>query len=141
MMRQTKILQVLFIYQPHGKDLGRISKWYSTWTVHCWCEFWEENITTGNELEGESLTEFSKKLDVNSLYEYTKNVMFSINAMLQKLDYQQMKRHFCLFMINCMKNMILKKRRRYSDRICMRGWRCWKEFFLCRQTDQKRNRR
>ena len=82
MMRQTTILQVLFIYQPHGKDLGRISKWYSTWTVHCWCEFWEENITTGNELEGESLTEFSKKLDVNSLYEYTKNVMFSINAML-----------------------------------------------------------
>lgn len=29
-------------------------------------------ITTGNELEGEDLAEFSKKLDVDSLYAYAK---------------------------------------------------------------------
>lgn len=51
-------------------------------------------ITTGNELEGESLTEFSKKLDVDSLYAYAKDVMLATNEMLQKLDYQQMKRRF-----------------------------------------------
>ena len=37
------------------------------------------------------------------------------------------KRHFCLFMISCMRNMILQKRRRYSDRICGRDWRCWRK--------------
>ena len=51
-------------------------------------------ITTGNELEGELLAEFSKKLDVDSLYAYAKAVMLSTNEMLQKLDYQQMKRCF-----------------------------------------------
>ena len=51
-------------------------------------------ITTGNELEGERLKEFSKKLDVDSLYAYAKDVMMSTNEMLQKLDYQQMKRCF-----------------------------------------------
>ena len=51
-------------------------------------------ITTGNELEGENLEAFSKKLDVGSLYAYAKDVMMSTNEMLQKLDYRQMKRHF-----------------------------------------------
>lgn len=51
-------------------------------------------ITTGNELEGESLKEFSKKLDVDSLYAYAKDVMLSTNEMLQKMDYQQMKSRF-----------------------------------------------
>lgn len=51
-------------------------------------------ITTGNELKGEGLAEFSKKLDVDSLYAYAKDVMLSTNEMLQKLDYQQMKRRF-----------------------------------------------
>ena len=51
-------------------------------------------ITTGNELKGEALAEFSKKLDVDSLYAYAKAVMLSTNEMLQKLDYQQMKRCF-----------------------------------------------
>ena len=51
-------------------------------------------ITTGNELKGESLAEFSKKLDVDSLYAYAKDVMLSTNEMLQKLDDQQMKRRF-----------------------------------------------
>ena len=51
-------------------------------------------ITTGNELKGEELAEFSKKLDVDSLYAYAKDVMLSTNEMLQKLDYQQMKRRF-----------------------------------------------
>ena len=51
-------------------------------------------ITTGNELKGERLVEFSKKLDVDSLYAYAKDVMMSTNEMLQKLDYQQMKRCF-----------------------------------------------
>ena len=32
-------------------------------------------ITTGNELKGEDLAEFSKKLDVDSLYEYAKAVI------------------------------------------------------------------
>ena len=51
-------------------------------------------ITTGNELKGEGLAEFSKKLDVDSLYAYAKDVMLSTNEMLQKLDDQQMKRRF-----------------------------------------------
>ena len=51
-------------------------------------------ITTGNELKGERLAEFSKKLDVDSLYAYAKDVMMSTNEFLQKLDYQQMRRRF-----------------------------------------------
>ena len=51
-------------------------------------------ITTGNELEGERLAEFSKKLDVDSLYAYAKDVMLATNEILQKLDYQQIKRCF-----------------------------------------------
>ena len=51
-------------------------------------------ITTGNELEGEDLAEFSKALDVDSLYAYAKAVMMSTNELLQKLDYQQIKRCF-----------------------------------------------
>ena len=51
-------------------------------------------ITTGNELKGEELAEFSKKLDVDSLYAYAKDVMLATNEILQKLDYQQIKRCF-----------------------------------------------
>ena len=36
-------------------------------------------ITTGNELKGEELAEFSKKLDVDSLYAYAKDVMLPTN--------------------------------------------------------------
>lgn len=48
-------------------------------------------ITTGNELQGQDITEFSKKLNVKALYEYAKEVMLSTNTILSKLEYSQMK--------------------------------------------------
>lgn len=51
-------------------------------------------ITTGNELQGEALAEFSKKLNIHSLYEYAKEVMLSTNEILQQLNYAEMKKHF-----------------------------------------------
>lgn len=51
-------------------------------------------ITTGNELQGEQIAEFSKQLNRKELYEYAKQVMFSTNELLTKLDYADMKRGF-----------------------------------------------
>jgi hypothetical protein len=51
-------------------------------------------ITTGNELQGQEIAEFSKKLNVKALYEYAKEVMLSTNSLLTKLEYSQMKTMF-----------------------------------------------
>lgn len=51
-------------------------------------------ITTGNELQGQEIAEFSKKLNVKALYEYAKEVMLSTNSILINLEYPQMKRKF-----------------------------------------------
>ncbi|MGN0552299.1 MAG: DUF3795 domain-containing protein [Oscillospiraceae bacterium] len=53
-----------------------------------------EIITTGNELQGEKIEDFSKVLDIKSLYEYAKEVMLSTNDIMLKLDYAQLKRKF-----------------------------------------------
>ena len=51
-------------------------------------------ITTGNELVGEEIAEFSKKLNVKPLFEYCKAVMDSSNEMLRRLSYADIKRRF-----------------------------------------------
>lgn len=51
-------------------------------------------ISTGNELQGEAIVEFSKELDVNNLYQYAKGVMLSTNEILLQLDYAEMKKKF-----------------------------------------------
>ena len=51
-------------------------------------------ITTGNELQGQEIAEFSKQLNIRALYEYAKEVMHSTNSILSKLDYSQMKTRF-----------------------------------------------
>ena len=51
-------------------------------------------ITTGNELEGEQIAEFSKKLDVKALFDYCKAVMNSTNELLRGLSYKDLKRRF-----------------------------------------------
>ncbi len=51
-------------------------------------------ITTGNELDGEAMIEFSKKLNVKALYEYCKTVMDSTNELLKRLQFSDLKRKF-----------------------------------------------
>ena len=51
-------------------------------------------ITTGNELEGEEIAEFSKKLNVQELYLYAKAVKESSDKILLQLQYKDLKRKF-----------------------------------------------
>ena len=51
-------------------------------------------ITTGNECKGEEIAEFSKKLDVNAVFEYCKAVKESTDVLLQGLAYTDLKRRF-----------------------------------------------
>ena len=51
-------------------------------------------ITTGNELEGEEIAEFSKKLSVQELYLYAKAVKESSDRILSSLQYIELKRKF-----------------------------------------------
>lgn len=51
-------------------------------------------ITTGNELSGDEIAEFSKKLDVKALFDYCKAVMNSTNELLRGLSYKDLKRRF-----------------------------------------------
>ncbi|MCR5338457.1 MAG: DUF3795 domain-containing protein [Lachnospiraceae bacterium] len=51
-------------------------------------------ITTGNELEGEEIAEFSKKLNVQELYLYAKAVKESGDKILSQLQYKDLKRKF-----------------------------------------------
>ena len=51
-------------------------------------------ITTGNELAGDALIKFSKKLDVKATYDYCKAVMDSTNKMLKHLKFADLKKKF-----------------------------------------------
>ena len=51
-------------------------------------------ITTGNELEGEDIVEFSKKLNVQELYLYAKAVKESSDKILLQFEYKDLKRKF-----------------------------------------------
>mgnify|MGYP000866149525 CR=1 FL=1 len=51
-------------------------------------------ITTGNELQGPEIAEFSKKLNVKALSEYATEVMLSTNTFLTGLEYSQLKTGF-----------------------------------------------
>ena len=51
-------------------------------------------ITTGNELVGDEIAEFSKRLDINALFEYCKAVMESTNELVRELSYKDLKRKF-----------------------------------------------
>nr|MCR5735281.1 DUF3795 domain-containing protein [Lachnospiraceae bacterium] len=51
-------------------------------------------ITTGNELEGEDIAEFSQKLNVQELYLYAKAVKESTDKILLQLKYKDLKRKF-----------------------------------------------
>ena len=51
-------------------------------------------ITTGNELQGDEIAQFSKKLDVKAVYDYCKAVMEASNNLLKNLDYKELKRKF-----------------------------------------------
>lgn len=53
-----------------------------------------EIITTGNELEGQQIADFSKTLDVQALYEYAKAVKDSTDEYLKNLDFASLKRKF-----------------------------------------------
>ncbi len=50
--------------------------------------------TTGNELAGEEIVDFSKQLDVRALYRYAREVMESTNGILSSLEYPDLKRKF-----------------------------------------------
>ena len=51
-------------------------------------------ITTGNELKGEAIADFSKRLDIKALYEYCAAVKNSTDGMLKELQYGDLKRKF-----------------------------------------------
>lgn len=51
-------------------------------------------ITTGNELAGDKIGEFSQQLDRFQLYNYAKEVMESTNQILKGLQYSDLKRKF-----------------------------------------------
>ena len=51
-------------------------------------------VTTGNELDGAAMLEFSKKLNINTLYEYCKAVMDSTNEFLKGLQFPDLKQKF-----------------------------------------------
>ena len=51
-------------------------------------------ITTGNELQGEEIAEFSKQLDVKAVYDYSVAVMKKSNQFLRNLEYKDLKKTF-----------------------------------------------
>ena len=51
-------------------------------------------ITTGNELAGDEIAEFSKRLNVRELCQYAREVMQSTNRILTGLEYADLKRRF-----------------------------------------------
>ena len=51
-------------------------------------------ITTGNELKGTEIAEFSKCLDIKALYEYCGAVRESTDGLLRGLEYGELKRRF-----------------------------------------------
>lgn len=51
-------------------------------------------ITTGNELKGIEIAEFSQKLDIDILYQYIEAVMEKTNDWLLTIDYSSLKKGF-----------------------------------------------
>ena len=51
-------------------------------------------ITTGNELQGIEIAEFSKQLDIKELYLYAKAVKESTDQLLKDLTYKELKKRF-----------------------------------------------
>ena len=51
-------------------------------------------ITTGNELKGMEIAEFSKKLDIDVLYAYIEKVKESTDEWIQTLSYESLKKSF-----------------------------------------------
>ena len=51
-------------------------------------------ITTGNELQGLEIAEFSKKLDVKAVHEYCRAVLESSNELLRGLEYADLKKKY-----------------------------------------------
>lgn len=51
-------------------------------------------ITTGNELSGNEIADFSKQLDRRQLYAYAKDVLKSTDCLLSRLEYRDLKRTF-----------------------------------------------
>ncbi len=51
-------------------------------------------ITTGNELAGDEISDFSKQLDRWQLYRYAKDVLESTNKLLLSLEYKDLKKKF-----------------------------------------------
>ena len=51
-------------------------------------------ITTGNELDGDTMIEFSKSLDIKAVYEYCQAVMEATNGMLVGLKFADLKKSF-----------------------------------------------
>ncbi len=49
-------------------------------------------VTTGNELVGQQITDFSKRLDLDALYSYMFEVRESTENMLEQLSYDDLKR-------------------------------------------------
>ena len=56
-------------------------------------------ITTGNELSGDEIAEFSRQMDVKALYRYAQEVMRSTDRILTGLEYSDLKRGFGTDMI------------------------------------------
>ena len=51
-------------------------------------------ITTGNELVGKRITEFSEKLDLDALYDYAVAVKNSTDELLKQLSHKDLRREF-----------------------------------------------
>ena len=107
-----------FFQMPFAKAKGYHSKTlaYSLWhifriedivahTLICqdsqvlYSEDWNREInspiiTTGNELKGEGIAEFSAALDVRALYDYCRSVMDSTNELLKNLQYKDLRKKF-----------------------------------------------
>lgn len=50
--------------------------------------------TTGNELAGRQIAEFSRELDIDALYRYADRVKHSTDAWLRRLAYEELNRRF-----------------------------------------------
>ena len=94
-------------------------------------------ITTGNELKGSQIADFSEKLNIKELYEYAYSVMLSTNELLNKIDYWcgkdvrgLIKMPFCrhwIMHIEAMqriKNQLCKLARKGVDPVAYCGFSC-----------------
>lgn len=51
-------------------------------------------ITTGNELQGQQIVDFSKNIDIDQLYQYIEQVQESTDSLLKSFTFRDMKRKF-----------------------------------------------